>query len=202
MANQYYAEVNGAQAGPFGVEALAAMAAEGSITAESRVWTEGMADWTEASAVDELAGLFAKRGPPPPPKAEAPLTAAQHHAKGLKYAEQDLIEQAKVEFLKAIEADPKNPEYHALLGRADFELKQWQTVIDRYTQAISLGLGPESAQKDAYLFRAMCHEELKNYPAAHDDACIAYEMMDKKLKNAGPILDRIKTLEKKISVSQ
>lgn len=68
-AAMYNVAVNGASTGPFSVEQLRAMAAGGQFNAQSMVWTAGMANWTAAKDVPELAGLFAPQAgvPPVPP---------------------------------------------------------------------------------------------------------------------------------------
>jgi hypothetical protein len=47
--------------------ALQQQKANGSLTAASLVWSPGMDDWAEASAVDDLASLFVSIEPPPLP---------------------------------------------------------------------------------------------------------------------------------------
>lgn len=68
-AAAYNVAVNGASTGPFGMEQLKAMVASGQFSAQSMVWTAGMANWTAAKDVPELAGLFASQAgvPPVPP---------------------------------------------------------------------------------------------------------------------------------------
>lgn len=63
---------NGAQAGPFDMNQLAQMAAGGQLTPATYVWRQGMANWTAASQVPELQGLFAPATPPPPPMPPMP----------------------------------------------------------------------------------------------------------------------------------
>jgi hypothetical protein len=58
ITKQYYAEQNDAQAGPFDGAALTAMAERGSLTVDTLIWCEGMADWELASTVQELAPMF------------------------------------------------------------------------------------------------------------------------------------------------
>jgi hypothetical protein len=58
MAFQYYVEQDGAQAGPFDEEALAAMAKKGSLLNDTLVWRQGMADWELASTVSDLVPLL------------------------------------------------------------------------------------------------------------------------------------------------
>ncbi|PTX54150.1 membrane protease subunit (stomatin/prohibitin family) [Litoreibacter ponti] len=53
--------------GPFSKAALGRMAAEGSLSRESLVWTPGQDGWMRAEDVQELAQLFTILPPPPPP---------------------------------------------------------------------------------------------------------------------------------------
>lgn len=48
--------------------------ATGGLRADTRVWTEGMAEWANASTVAALAPLFAA-APPPPPEPEVDYSA-------------------------------------------------------------------------------------------------------------------------------
>ncbi len=57
----------GRSLGPFAAAELARLAAEGRLRPETPVWTAGLADWTPAGRVSELAALF----PPAPPPAAA-----------------------------------------------------------------------------------------------------------------------------------
>jgi len=61
---QFYAAINGQQAGPFDPGALQQRIADGQVTADSLVWKEGMGDWVRAGDVPELARLFTKVPPP------------------------------------------------------------------------------------------------------------------------------------------
>jgi membrane protease subunit (stomatin/prohibitin family) len=65
----YFVAIEGKQAGPFDVQALAAEAAAGRLTQQSLVWTQGMAQWTPAGQVQALAAVFAAVPPPLPPNA-------------------------------------------------------------------------------------------------------------------------------------
>ena len=67
MASSYYISVNGAQQGPFPIQTLQQMIAQGSFNQNTYVWKQGMAGWQTASQVPELAGLFGAVPPPPPP---------------------------------------------------------------------------------------------------------------------------------------
>jgi len=60
----WHVTANGQSLGPFSSEQLAQAIQQGQINAGTLVWSAGMAGWTAASQVPQLAGLF---GPPPPP---------------------------------------------------------------------------------------------------------------------------------------
>ena len=60
---------NGQTKGPFSKAAMGQMAAEGSLTRETFVWTPGQDGWMKAEDVTELAQLFTILPPPPPPGA-------------------------------------------------------------------------------------------------------------------------------------
>jgi membrane protease subunit (stomatin/prohibitin family) len=62
----FYVAENGQQVGPLDVNALAARVKGGMLKAETLVWRQGMANWTAAGQVGELAGLFAAVPPPIP----------------------------------------------------------------------------------------------------------------------------------------
>ncbi|MDG2282047.1 MAG: SPFH domain-containing protein [Longimicrobiales bacterium] len=63
---KYFAAIDGQQAGPFNAIAIKAHIADGSVTKETLVWSEGMAEWTAAGAVDAIARLFPATPPPLP----------------------------------------------------------------------------------------------------------------------------------------
>jgi membrane protease subunit (stomatin/prohibitin family) len=65
-AKSFFVAVNGQQQGPFDVAALAQRATQGQLTRETLVWTQGMASWTPAGQVGDLAAVFASVPPPPP----------------------------------------------------------------------------------------------------------------------------------------
>ena len=60
---------NGKTTGPFSKARLGQMAADGSLTRETYVWTAGQDGWKRAEDVAELAQLFTIMPPPPPPGA-------------------------------------------------------------------------------------------------------------------------------------
>ncbi len=64
---QYFISVNGQQQGPFNVDVLKQMIAQGQITKETYVWKQGMSGWSAAGEVPEVAVLFGATPPPPPP---------------------------------------------------------------------------------------------------------------------------------------
>jgi len=66
-AATYFLAVGGQRTGPFELQALAAQAAAGTFTAQTLVWTQGMAQWTPAGQVPALAQVFASIPPPLPP---------------------------------------------------------------------------------------------------------------------------------------
>jgi membrane protease subunit (stomatin/prohibitin family) len=57
---------NGQTLGPFGLESLARAIAQGRLRPDTLVWTAGMAGWTAAGQVPQLAPLFHPVPPPPP----------------------------------------------------------------------------------------------------------------------------------------
>jgi membrane protease subunit (stomatin/prohibitin family) len=63
---QFFAAINGAQAGPFDVNTLALKARSGEITRTTLVWKAGMANWAAAESIPELQSLFATLPPPLP----------------------------------------------------------------------------------------------------------------------------------------
>jgi membrane protease subunit (stomatin/prohibitin family) len=63
----FFIGVNGQQQGPFDLNTLAAKQREGTLTRDTLVWRNGMAAWTPASSVPELAAIF-NNAPPPLPK--------------------------------------------------------------------------------------------------------------------------------------
>lgn len=67
QAVQFYVAANGQQTGPFDMTQLTQMVQSGALKKETMVWKTGMAAWTEALAVAELASLFTNVPPPLPP---------------------------------------------------------------------------------------------------------------------------------------
>lgn len=68
---QYYLVKDNQQLGPFPIEQLLG----NGLTPQSLVWCEGMANWTQASQVPELAPLFAPQQPQVPTPAPTPAPA-------------------------------------------------------------------------------------------------------------------------------
>lgn len=62
----FHVAINGAATGPFDLITLSSMVASKSLTPESLVWQEGMANWMPAKTVPAIAALF-NNGPTPPP---------------------------------------------------------------------------------------------------------------------------------------
>lgn len=67
-AAPFYVAINNQQQGPFDTSALAGKVREGALARNTLVWRQGMAGWTAAESVPELAGLFASMPPPLPPQ--------------------------------------------------------------------------------------------------------------------------------------
>lgn len=67
----FFVAVNGQQAGPFEIGMLRSKAATGELSPDMLVWRQGMAGWTAAKEVPELAPLFV--APPPIPGGPPPL---------------------------------------------------------------------------------------------------------------------------------
>jgi membrane protease subunit (stomatin/prohibitin family) len=65
----WYAAVSGAQEGPHDAAALQARIGSGAVTRDTLVWKQGLANWTKAGEITELAPLFAAVPPPLPPSA-------------------------------------------------------------------------------------------------------------------------------------
>lgn len=63
----FFVAVNGQQQGPFDLGALTQRQQQGQLTRETLVWAQGMANWTPAGQVSDLAALFANAPPPLPP---------------------------------------------------------------------------------------------------------------------------------------
>ncbi len=69
---QYFVAVNGQQQGPYDMNTLTNMVKQGSINKETLVWKNGMANWTAAGQVQELASIFPVAPPPMPPTPPPP----------------------------------------------------------------------------------------------------------------------------------
>lgn len=62
----FFVAANGQQTGPFDVAAIQQRIGSGQITRQTLVWRAGMAQWTAAESVQELATLFGQVPPPIP----------------------------------------------------------------------------------------------------------------------------------------
>ncbi|MGE3166258.1 MAG: SPFH domain-containing protein [Planctomycetota bacterium] len=58
--------------GPFGAEQLVELIRAGRLSASTLVWSPGLAGWTAAGQVPQVAALFAASAPPPPPPPPPP----------------------------------------------------------------------------------------------------------------------------------
>ena len=81
----------------------------------------------------------ATRVPPTPTTAATPTLSAEDHVElGREYRDQGKLEEAAVEFEKAIELDPKDAEAYRNLGTAYGELGKWEESAAAYERAIEL----------------------------------------------------------------
>ena len=64
----YHVVVNGAAAGPFGMQELSQMVANGQLQQATLVWKPGMSGWAAVSTIPELMALFGNAVPPIPPQ--------------------------------------------------------------------------------------------------------------------------------------
>jgi len=69
QAEQWFLGANGQQLGPFDRNQLAQQVAGGALRQDTLVWKAGMAQWTPAGQVPEVAPLLAATPPPLPPQA-------------------------------------------------------------------------------------------------------------------------------------
>lgn len=65
---QFFAVVNGQQAGPYNDATLRQMIQMGSIKQDTMMWKQGMSQWTAASQIPELISMFGAVPPPLPPQ--------------------------------------------------------------------------------------------------------------------------------------
>ncbi len=63
----WHLTANGQNQGPFDLNQLANAIAQGQVQPTTLVWSAGMAAWTPAAQVPQLAGYFRASPPPPPP---------------------------------------------------------------------------------------------------------------------------------------
>ncbi len=68
----WHVAVGGQSRGPFTLAQLTEGITQGQITAQTLVWTAGMANWLPAAQVPQLAGQFGAAAPPPPPPPATP----------------------------------------------------------------------------------------------------------------------------------
>lgn len=69
---QYFVSIGGQQAGPFTAQQLPQLVQNGSLTPQSYVWRQGMAQWQLAADMPEIAFAFVQQ-PPAPPAGGAPV---------------------------------------------------------------------------------------------------------------------------------
>ena len=66
--SSFYVAKNGQTVGPFTVDAIQGMIAQGEVTRDTYVYKVGGSAWTSAANAGELAHLFPMMPPPPPVK--------------------------------------------------------------------------------------------------------------------------------------
>jgi membrane protease subunit (stomatin/prohibitin family) len=64
----YHVAVNGKSEGPMLIDQMKGMVGSNTLTRETLVWCEGMANWAKAAEVSELSSLFSATPPPLPPQ--------------------------------------------------------------------------------------------------------------------------------------
>ncbi len=67
----FHVAIEGQSGGPYTVEQVAQAAAQGRLNAGTLVWTAGMASWSPAGQVPQLASVLAPSVPPPLPQADS-----------------------------------------------------------------------------------------------------------------------------------
>lgn len=67
MNTTYYLYINGSQQGPFDANTLRTLAQSGTLTRDTLVWRQGMAQWDKAANQPDLQMFFGAVPPPPPP---------------------------------------------------------------------------------------------------------------------------------------
>jgi len=68
FAAEYYVLVAGQQQGPVSVEQLIQMKDGGTITRDTLIWKDGMAEWESVGTQNDLQSLFTSLAPPQPPQ--------------------------------------------------------------------------------------------------------------------------------------
>jgi hypothetical protein len=66
-APTWHITVNGQTQGPFSLQQMVAGISEGRVSAQTLVWSPGMAGWLPAGQVPHLSAYFMSATPPPPP---------------------------------------------------------------------------------------------------------------------------------------
>lgn len=72
---EFFTSTDGSTEGPFPLSELQAQATAGAFTDQTYVWQDGMADWTRAGEVEELASLFGAGGDEAKPADNGDLAA-------------------------------------------------------------------------------------------------------------------------------
>jgi hypothetical protein len=67
-AAEWFVAYDGQQAGPFDAAKLQEGARDGKLTRDTLVWKKGMAQWTKAGEIQEIADVIGTVPPPLPPR--------------------------------------------------------------------------------------------------------------------------------------
>lgn len=62
----YHVVLNGKAEGPYGMDTLAGLVKNGSLTKDSLVWKQGLAEWVKAETIPDLADMISNSQTPPP----------------------------------------------------------------------------------------------------------------------------------------
>ena len=90
MSNRsWFFASHGQQQGPYPEAQLRDFIARGTVTSETLVWTEGMADWQKAGDIPGL--ISGGSGPPAIPQSGGPLASAGGMASGFRSSSDALV---------------------------------------------------------------------------------------------------------------
>jgi len=94
--------------------------------------------------------------------------SASYYGLGVAHLNENQIQQAYIEFQKAVEADPKNKDAHYALGHVHFQKENYTDAIAAFRKALALDPG----YSDAHNYLGKVHES----QGRMDDAIAEYQM--------------------------